>query len=438
MTAITTRSLGIATAKEFIDAITVPTMNVNVFVAISHVQNWPNDSAPPAPIDCIDDKVGFWRGMIGGKRITGNDICLVVPRVNWTNNTPYTQYTNDQSLVGNNFYIMTDTFNVYKCLDNANNANSIIKPTYTTIDTTHKESDGYVWKYMLTLSSSDRTRFLSPDWMPIRTLTLDDASLQWDVQEAAHDGGIEIIKVSNGGVGYNNTSNILVSVRGDGTGAVATANMNLVSQTVSFITITNPGTGYHYANAVISGGGGVGAAITPVISPFGGHGSGPVEELLASNLMINVQLKNSENNKITVKNDYRQIGILKNPLGYASSNVYGNSAFAQCFTLTLSSGGSDYTQDEFVIQGGAEAIATFSGRVLDWDSANNVLRLTEIGGSPSSAALTGLVSGTSRFVIGISNYDLSPYSGTIIYMDNIAPIQRDPAQDENIQIVFAY
>lgn len=438
MVALTSSSLGITTASEFIDSISVPEMNVNVYVTLSHVESWPDDNNPPDATDSIYDKVFVWRGMLGGKKITGNDISLVVPRINWTNNTVYDQYSDRSSMVGNTFYVMTSSFDVYKCLDNNDGSSSVIQPTYTSVDSFHKESDGYIWKYMFTLTTSDRTRFLSSGWMPVRTLRLDDGSLQWDVQQSAHDGGIEVIRISNGGVGYNNSSNILVSVLGDGVGFVATANINVAAQTISFITVTNPGTSFHYANVIISGGGGLGAMANSVISPFGGHGANPIEELLASNLMISAQIRNSENNKISIQNDYRQISIIKNPLVFGTSNVYGNTVFSQSYSLSLSSGGSDYSLDEYVIQGPSLDTASFSGRVLDWDGANNVLELIEIGGVPSTAALTGLISGTSRFVINSTNYDLVPYSGEILYIDNIPPIQRAEDQDENIQIVFSY
>lgn len=439
MVVLAAKSIRVNAAKEFVDAVSDTTMNVNLFVGISHAEPWANDVLPDTPVDNQTTKVGFWRDLIGGKKVTGNDICLVIPRVNWAANTVYSEYfDNGPTIYGTNFYVLTDTFNLYKCLDNANSALSTIKPTYTSVNVTHKESDGYTWKFLGTVSTSDQSKFLTSAWIPVRTLLLNDSSLQWQVQQAAVDGGLDIINILTAGSGYNNTANILVTIAGDGTLAAGTANINLTSQTVSFISMTTIGAGYHYANATISGGGGSGAVLDPVIPPTGGHGANPIEELGASNVMINIKLRNTENTKISVQNDFRQVGIIKNPLAFGSTNNYSNSVFSQAFTVQLSTGSGAYTLDEYAFQGTSLATASFSGRVLDWDTSNNKVALTQIQGVPTSSALVGLTSGTSRFAISTINQDLVAYSGTLLYVDNIIPVQRATDQDETLIMVLSY
>ena len=66
--------------------------------------------------------------MISAKKITSADVSHIIPRVNWESNTAYTahsQKNNEQS--ANNFYVVTDQLNVYKCLQNniANGASTI-------------------------------------------------------------------------------------------------------------------------------------------------------------------------------------------------------------------------------------------------------------------------------------------------------------------------
>jgi len=51
-----------------------------------------------------------------------------------------------------------------------------------------------------------------------------------------------------------------------------------------------------------------------VIPPNGGHGADPVRELGAKALMIVKEFDGEEDGKIDVDNDYRQVGILRNPL----------------------------------------------------------------------------------------------------------------------------
>jgi hypothetical protein len=56
------------------------------------------------------------------------------------------------------------------------------------------------------------------------------------------------------------------------------------------------------------------AALRPILSPPGGHGSDPLTELAAKRICISTKFTNSEGTTIPVENDFRQVGILKNPL----------------------------------------------------------------------------------------------------------------------------
>lgn len=439
MVVLAAKSLKVNSAKEFVDAISATSMNVNIYLGISHAEPWANDILPDTPVDNQANKIAIWRDLIGGKKITGNDACLVVPRVNWVANTTYSEYMDAGSTIyGTNFYVLTDTFNLYKCLDNNASGLSSVKPTYTSVNVVHKESDGYTWKFMGSVSTADQNKFLTSSWMPVRTLLLNDGSLQWQVQQAAIDGSIDIVNVITGGTGYNNTANVVITFAGDGALAAASGNLNLTSQTVSFISMTTVGSGYHFANATVSGGGGSGANLAVVIPPTGGHGANPIEELGASNVMINIKLRNTENNKISVQNDFRQIALIKNPISFGANTVFSNSVFSQSFGVQLSSGAGSYSLDEFTFQGTGLAASTFSGRVLDWDSTNNRLTLTQTQGTPTSAALVGLTSGASRFIVSTTNPDLVAYSGTLLYVDNIIPVQRATDQDETMILVLSY
>jgi hypothetical protein len=438
-TAVATNLIKVKTAQNFVDAITAGTNNV--YVAIAHTDAWANDSAPDSVSDNTDVYVDFWRAAIGGKKITGNEISLVIPRNDWTANTVYVEYSNQNAntLYNQKFFVMTEDYNVYKCISNNNSANSTIKPTYLDTITTNKETDGYIWKYMYTLSTSDRIRYLTSDWIPVRYLESNDGSLQWLVQENAIDGGIEFVKLGNTGSGFTNTSNIIVTITGDGTGANITASLNTTSQTVSNLTVISAGTGYHFANVAITGGGGSNATANAVIAPFGGHGSNPVNELGGSTVMINLNLKSDENGFITTQNDYRQIVLLQDPIVQGSNNtVFSNTRFQQSMEITVSTGAGDYSLDEYVYQGGSLSTASFSGRVLSWDNTNNKVELIETVGSPSSSLLVGDTSATQRFVLSTSYYDLKPYSGDLLYIENISPIQRAADQTENIKLILRF
>jgi hypothetical protein len=442
MTQSISKHLRIELARTFVEK--VAASNANVYVAFSKVQPWANDAIPDQATDTREYEVTSWRSLVGGKKLTGNDFSLVVPRVNWTANSTYAQFSDtDAALFANNknFYVLTDEFNVYKCLDNNNSANSTIKPTYTSYDKTNKEVDGYVWKYMLTLSTAARNKFLTNDWMPVNTLNLNDGTLQWLVQQRAIDGGLDIIRVTAAGNNYNNAANISIVITGDGSGALATANVNTTTNTVTFITMSTPGSGYRFANVVIrnsSGSGDNTAKAVAVAGPQGGHGSNPEFELGASNLMINTRLRGTEGGPLLANNDYRQLVLINDPLTYGSAVPYANSTFNQTTTVLVSAGIGAYLADEYVFQGGTLATSTFSGRVVEWNATTNKAYLTEVAGTPTSALLQGANSATARFVITTTPPALVPYSGKVLYIENTTPIVRSVDQTEDIKFVLKF
>jgi hypothetical protein len=323
MTAITTTNLRINSAEQLLESVSEPASTM-LYVSYGKNTPWANDSLPNTASDTIADKNEVWRDVIGGKKVTGNDITLVIKRVDWTTNTVYTQYddtANNLYDANTQFYVLTSDYNVYKCLYNNNSSNSTSMPTYTSFNTTSTESDGYVWKYMYTLNTKEKQRFLLDAWMPVKSLTLDDGSAQWGIQSAAVDGAIDIILVSNSGSGFTNSSNVSISITGDGSGANATVYVNTVSNTVANIVVTSKGTGYTFANVIISGGGGSGANARAIIGPYGGHGSNPVYELGGSNILMDVLIKGTEDGVLIANNDYRQVSIIKDPLIYGSSSI---------------------------------------------------------------------------------------------------------------------
>ena len=440
MTAITTKNLRINSAEQLLESVSEPAATV-LYIGYGKNTPWANDSLPNTATDSVSDRDDVWRNLIGGKKITGNDISLTIPRKNWTTNTIYQIYDDTSSTLfdaNTNFYVITDEYNVYKCLYNNNSANSTVKPTYVISNFASTEADGYIWKYMYTLNTRDRQKFLTDEWIPVKTLTIDDASQQYAVQTAAVDGAIDIIIVSNVGTNYTNTSNISVSITGDGSGATATAYVNTVSNTVANIVVTTKGTNYTTANVTISGGGGSGAVARAIIGPPGGHGKNPVHELGGSNIIISVRVDGDEDGALIANNDYRQVSIIKDPLIYGSSNAFTNTVFSQTLTLAIAGAGPDYASDEYVYQGASLASATFSARVLSWNTTTNIMKVTEYTGTPTATTLNGQTSGANRFITSVINPQLKNRSGHVIYIDNITPISRTDDQAELMKIVIKY
>lgn len=429
-----TQNMGVYIAKQVKASVATTS---NVYLAISRVDAWSNDAFPDLANSSQASINTFRRNMIGGKRIAGGDVSHVVPRKNWVANSVVQPYsaTRTTLLSSTNLpYVITEDYNVYKCLFNNNGANSSIKPVSTNPNTTYSTADGYIWKYMYTLSDVDRIKFTTADWMPVKTLASNDGSLQWRVQQAAVSGAIQAIRVTSAGSGYNVLAAPAVTISGDGTSAAAVANVT-ASNTIDKIIITAAGSGYTYANVSISSGS---AGAVAEIGPPGGHGADPLNELGGHYLMFNARIRGSEDGKITVSNDFRTLGLLADPYSYGTSNAFSATAFNQTEVITVSGTGASYALDETVYQGTSAATASFSGDLVDYDTANNVMRVANIVGTPTSGPLIGEQTAASRFVTAVASPDLSPYSGKILYIDNVQPIVRNISQTEDIKIVVSF
>lgn len=442
MSSSRSKNLDIYTAQQFKKSVS-GTGSSNVYLTFGKSSPWYNEASPDPANTTTVSSIDLWKDMIGGKRIVGNNVKHGLKRYDWTANTVYTAYDDKiDSLVLLNsnsmMYVVTDDYNVYKCLANNNGANSNSKPTTTSTTGTQTTVDGYTWKYMYSLSNEDKLRFLTDSFMPVQTLETSDGSSQWNVQNNAIPGSINIIKITNGGSGYT-SNDVSVTITGDGQYANAIAVVNTMSNTVSSIVMDNLGAGYSYANVSLYSPTGSGASARAIMSPPGGHGSDALHELGGSYIILNVQLKNSENGVLTIHNDYRQIALIENPTMYGVSNVMSNTVVNQLMTITLSGiSSAEYLEDEIVYQGSTLSQFTFKGTVTEWDSSNNIIKLSRTEGTPSSQLLTGANSTASRYVSFVRYPEMQPYSGEILYIDNIAAIQRAYDQTEDFKIVLNF
>jgi hypothetical protein len=438
-TSATLIKLRVNSAEQFKESVSEPA-NTKLYLTYGKVTGWANDAAPPSANSSVATEYEVWHNMIGGKKLLGSDICHAIPRYNWTAGTYYCAYDHlNPNLVDGStqFYVMNSNYDVYKCISNNYSIFSIVEPKAINPASVTETSDGYIWKYMYSVASSDLLRFTTNSYIPVRSVPSDDGTLQWTVQSSAIDGAILYCAVTSNGTRYSNTSNIIVTIAGDGVSATATANINTLTNTVNSIRMTDYGIGYTYATVTISGGGGTGATAKAIISPPGGHGTSALYELGACNLILNPQLKGSEEGVLQVANDFRQISILKDPLARDGSNVFSNIAFSQAYAFKTI-GNGDYVQDEIVYQGGSQTSSIFSGQVLSWDSSNGIATVINTLGTPTSAALIGANSFVSRYVSTITQRDLTIYTGQVLYVDNFTNITRSSDQTEDFKIVLKF
>jgi len=401
--------------------------NTTMYLFVGKNTTFPDDNNPPTPVNSTAN-IEFtpWRDMFGAKRIQSTDVTHAIERYNWTSGTVYDAYDDqDTNLVDDDFYVLTEDYNVYKCLFNAGGTASTTKPTgVSTLQFT--TADGYIWKYMYTVTTSNALKFLTNDYIPVQTLTSDDGSDQWDVQAAAINGAIHVIKVTAGGSGYATAP--AVTITGDGTGA--TANSTITANVVTAVTVTNVGTGYTRATVTFASGA---ATATAIISPKGGHGANAVEELSGKYVMVNSRLDGSESNTISTANEFRQVGLVRDPLLFGTTTRATASSFRQTFRYTVANTGN-YTLDEVVTSGSNTAF------VVEWDATNSYLYTTKPLNQAfaNGASITGATSGTSRTITAISTPTLDAYSGDILYVENRVPIARATDQIEDVKLIIQF
>lgn len=442
-----------------------------------------DDNSPPTPRDDVTSEFYKWDSMLAAKLISSSDVAYVIPRRNWANGTTYDMYEHDISssntttsgvsnLYDATFFFMTTEYKVYKVLDN-NSGTAYSGAEPTTTSSTPFELGGYTLQYMYTLSTSDIQKFVTSDFIPVVT----DSTVSGD----ATDGAIDVVRVTAGS-GYTDGT-YYSPVDGDGTNAVVEITVSggaISAQGSSGTNMFSAGSGYTFGNVNLTDvytdsalttsgniGSGTGGAVVPIISPKGGHGFDAIAELGGHYVMMNSKLEQAEGDDVTVANDFREVGIVKDPYNFGTTTVSSASTRRQSYAIKMASAPSvAYEIDEKITQSTTGAV----GRVVEWDATNNILYYVQerfanygiaangntvafsgantITGDSSTAATTPstnasdtvtLAGGTSLvFTNGYANPELEPNSGHILYVENRRPISRASDQTEDIKIVVEF
>lgn len=217
MPGIVTRHFRIHNAEQFQEAFG-ESAATNMYLYIARVSAWDDDNDPPTPSDSVQEiDYNSWKKMLAAKKVQTSDVTFAVPRYDWTSGKIYREYDNTSATLhatpasANGLYVISSSYNVYKCLFNNKATTSTVEPTGTSTSTL-VTADGYHWKYMYTVDAANALKFLSTNWQPIKTLAADDGSGQWDVQAAAANGAINIIDVNAVGDNYLTNTGTLAAV----------------------------------------------------------------------------------------------------------------------------------------------------------------------------------------------------------------------------------
>jgi hypothetical protein len=326
---------------------------------------------------------------------------------------------------------------VFKCLANTANVASTNEPELTLSTTSLEEpyistGDGYKWKYMYTLTSTQKQKYLSDEWMPISTNRF--------VTAAAQPGSIDIVTITNSGNNYTDgTTQAIISIDGDGQNAVLRANVS--SGQIQDVIIQNRGNFYTYANLTftdVAGGTGSGASASVSIAPTEGHGYDTQSELNATTIMFNVEFEENEEGVLPTNNDFREVVLIHNPTTSSGAGATGDT-YTLYKNIKVSSGVGDFTVDEVVFQGSAFGEATFTADVISFDIVKNELFVNNTKGIlATNSAIKGLNSGAIRIINNVTEPTMQLYSGKILYISDKLPITRDPSQTERIRFILSF
>lgn len=415
------------------------------------------DSVPASPIDNVVDEMMYYRDMIAAKKITASDVSYAVPRHDWVTGTVYDYYRGDYGATVNSatvttvaggtdmfatttkMYVRSSAGNVYKCMANNSGAASTVEPSGTSTSE-FTTGDGYVWKYMYSLTATETSSFLTTDFMAVHT----DST----VSAAAVDGAVRHYHIANGGAGYTNGTYATQTLRGDGSSGTFTVTVS--GGAVTSVVAVGAGTGYTFADCKIDSISGIGtpstsAIVVPIIGPKGGHGKDAIEELGGFYVMTNSTLSGTAGSgDFVVDQDFRRIGVVRDPFDFGTTTICSADTRAALKSVTFSGSPGSFVNDE-VITGGTSGA---KGLVVDFDSTTKVLKYIQTqwtgvdanGDETDFAAaetITG-AGGATGTVSTVNNPEIDYYSGDTIYAENRVPITRASDQTENIKLIIEF
>ena len=475
MAAIITEKFRLHNAKEFKQSATESGNAMYMF--IGRPLSWTDDNNPPTPVDSLNDEYDAYANMVALKKVSSTDVSHAIIRRDWTSGTAYDEYRHNytssntatsgaSTLWASTFYVVTSDYNVYKVISNNGGANSTVMPTgtSTSILTT---ADGYKWKFMYSISASDVIKFVTSDFIPVKTIgakaavdgdvgglgsaASDDNSAQWDVENGATDGTIEHARVTTGGSNYGSDGTSNVAISGDGSSGQLTVTVS--SGAITAVAINAVGSGYSVAsidNSLLqtaTSSTGTGASFDIIISPKNGHGADPVEELGGNYVIANSRLEYAEGSgDFPTDNDFRQIGLIVNPTDAGGNTLSTATTLSALNRLTLNSGATMPVVDDTIANAASVVSGTAVGKVVSIDSTNRYIYFLpsadSVGNFNSfSATNTIFVGSTSKGVIssgGVSGAypEVSRNSGDIVYLENRGAVARAADQIEDIKLII--
>jgi hypothetical protein len=516
MSAVVTDQFRILNASNFVDSvISNPDNSYYVFLGLDNptsagfgrTTNW--NTNIPNPTDNFQYSGHYKDTALFGKKITSSNIRRLVRKVTWTSNTSYDMYRHDYSisnptpnsnssrLYDSNYYVINSDYRVYICIDNGSSGantkgnKSQDQPTFTDLEPSAAgtSGDGYIWKYLFSVSPSDIIKFDSTDYVVVPNEWENSTDPQIVSVREAGDSSINFnqikkVYIENGGKGYSSGT---VDILGDGSGGRVSVSVDSNGTIISTKVVAG-GSGYTWAivdlgsiqppNSIPNP-----AKLIPIIPPSKGHGYNIYSELGTDRVLVYARFDDSTKDFPT-DTKFSQVGIIKNPTTFSSNVIFNENQYSSLYSIKLSSISATPVIGEKMTQTRTDGNVA-KGYVASYDSETKVLKyfrdrslyfkdgidetdynsvtsdsnLYEFESSASTIApFTGSIdtsfgdpTPTNKvnvgskvidlgvtFTKGLSNPEINKKTGDIIYIDNRPLVERDIRQKEDIKIILEF
>jgi hypothetical protein len=520
MAAVVTDQFRVLNASNFVDSVVSnPNNSYYVFLGLDNPTtvgfgrnaNW--NSNIPNPTDNLQYSAHYKDTALFGKKITSSNIRRLIRKVTWTSNTSYDMYRHDYNisnptpnsdssrLYDSNYYVINSDYRVYICIDNGSSGANLKgnksqdEPIFTDLEPSAAgvSGDGYVWKYLFSVSPSDIIKFDSTDYVvvPNDWSTSTDAQIV-SVREAGNSdvnfNQIKKIYIENGGSAYNSgtTGVTQVNILGDGTGgkvSVTTTNGVITSTAV-----VSGGSGYTWGMVDLgsiqpSGNISNPAKLIPIIPPSKGHGYDIYSELGTDKVLIYARFDDSTKDFPT-DTQFAQVGIIKNPTTFSSNtNIFTENQYSSLYAIKLTSSfsgtpvvGSEMTQTRTDGKIAKGYVASYDSEtkvlkysrdrslyyhptrydetdyrdssrnpsVYDFESSANAIQPFNGSIDTTFPNTNKITIGTKvidlgvTFTNGLANPEINKKTGDIIYIDNRPLVERDIRQKEDVKIILEF
>ena len=290
---------------------------------------------------------------------------------------------------------------------------------------------------MYEVQQADVLKYVTSDWIPVKYLTADDSTAQWNVQQASVDGGLEHIAVTTGGSGYYSD-----------TGTAQAGNTTTTIQLATTASSTDDY--YNNMTVYITSGAGAGELKT-VIDYVGSSREATVStnwtniptDTSVYQVMPAVNVASSTGNGAIYRVSAVAAGAITKVTSVNKGTNYRDAtatvtsgAGASCILTPLVSPMSGHGKDAVTELGGTKVM--LNARLIGLDGSdfpiNDDFRKVHLIINPKvSAAGNALATATTY-----SASEILSDSGSIIYTEFRAPINRAPDSTEDIKLVIEF